>query len=71
MAAKRSTLTTLPAARPTSVELATIRKAVCRARGGHENATDEQIMAIWSSLTGKVQQLYLEAITDPPATTET
>lgn len=42
-----------------------IREAVCTNRGGLEEATDEQIMIIWSSLPADVQKQYLESIPAP------
>jgi len=39
-----------------------IRKAIMKNRGGHETATDEQIMTLWNSLMPDTQKQYLESI---------
>jgi hypothetical protein len=39
-----------------------IRKAICRNRGGLENATDEQIMSLWNSLDPQTQEFYLQSL---------
>jgi hypothetical protein len=36
-----------------------IREAVCRNRGGLEEATDSQILQIWNSLDEDTQKKYL------------
>jgi len=45
------------------LDIETIRKAVTKHRGGHEGATDGQIMIIWQSLDETTQQKYLKTVT--------
>jgi hypothetical protein len=37
-----------------------IRAMICRHHGGMEQATDDQIMKVWSALTAATQEAYLE-----------
>ena len=39
-----------------------IREAISKHRGGHANATDQQIMRLWVSLDKETQEKYLTNI---------
>jgi len=39
-----------------------IREAVCKNRGGLNQASDEQIQTVWRSLTAETQKQYLDSI---------
>lgn len=41
-----------------------IREAIMANRGGHEEATDSQIMTVWDSLPPAAQKQYLESVKD-------
>ena len=39
-----------------------IRPAILKNRGGHENATDQELMIIWRALDGDTQSQYLDSV---------
>ena len=39
-----------------------IRPAILKNRGGHENATDQELMFIWRALDGETQSQYLDSV---------
>jgi len=39
-----------------------IQAAVCRNRGGLDEATDSQIMIIWNSLSPETQKQYMNSV---------
>lgn len=45
-----------------------IRQAVLANRGGLQNASDSEIMAIWNSLDEQTKEKYLQSINKPAAT---
>jgi len=43
-------------------DIKSIREAICANRGGWSNASDQEIMTIWSSLDKQSQNAYLKSI---------
>ena len=43
-------------------KIETIRKAVCKNRGGWSTATDTEIMTIWAALDKATQEKYLKSV---------
>jgi len=50
----------------TTIDLQTIRKAICNNRGGHEQTGDAGIMTLWNALLPETQKQYLESIEESP-----
>ena len=46
------------------IKIETIRKAVLKNRGRLDNASDNEIMIIWNSLTSETQKQYLDSVKD-------
>ena len=46
------------------MDMQTIRRAICKNRGGLESADDSQLLSLWNSLDKATQEYYLQTLND-------